>query len=107
VGLKNLEVFDFRTKTWTVLVAGKSRNWLQNWINSPDGKYAYYAAGGTEESIQRVRIADHHVETVTSLKDFTRALNPYIQLRMTADGSPSLTRALDSEEIYALNVRWP
>ena len=45
------------------------------------------------------------METVTSLKDFTRALNPYIQLRMTADGSPSLTRALDSEEIYALNVR--
>jgi DNA-binding winged helix-turn-helix (wHTH) protein/WD40 repeat protein len=105
--LKNLEVFDFRTKTWTVLVAGNFRNWLQNWINSPDGKFVYYAAGGPEESIQRVRVADRHVETVNSLKDFTRASNPYIQLRMTADGSPSLTRALDSEEIYVLNVRWP
>lgn len=105
--LKNLEVFDFKTKTWTVLVAGNFRNWLQNWINSPDAKYVYYAAGGPEESIQRVRVADRHVETVNSLKDFARASNPYIQLRMTADGSPSLTRALDSEEIYALNVRWP
>jgi DNA-binding winged helix-turn-helix (wHTH) protein/Tol biopolymer transport system component len=102
--LKKLMIFDFRTRTWTDLVAAT----LENWINSPDGKYAYYAAGGTEASIQRIRIADRHVETVTSLKDFTRVSNyEGPQLRMAADGSPSLTRAIDNEEIYALNVRWP
>ena len=102
--LKKLMIFDFRTRTWTDLVAAI----LENWINSPDGKYAYYAAGGTEASIQRIRIADRHVETVTSLKDFTR-ISTYEgpQLRMTADGSPTLTRDMDSEEIYVLNVRWP
>jgi DNA-binding winged helix-turn-helix (wHTH) protein len=102
--LKKLMIFDFRTRTWTDLVTAI----LENWINSPDGKYAYYTAGGTESSLQRVRIADRHVETVTSLKDFTRVSNfGAAQLRMAADGSPTLTRAVDSEEIYVLNVRWP
>jgi DNA-binding winged helix-turn-helix (wHTH) protein len=102
--LKKLMMFDFRTGKWTDLVAAI----LENWINSPDGKYAYYTAGGTESSLQRIRIADRHVETVTSLKDFTRVSNfGAAQLRMAADGSPSLTRAIDNEEIYALNVRWP
>ncbi len=102
--LRKLMIFDFRTGKWTDLVAAT----LENWINSQDGKYVYYAAGGVESSIQRIRVADHHVETVTSLKDFTRVQNfGAPQLRMAADGSPTLTRAVDSEEVYALIVRWP
>jgi len=102
--LKTLMMFDFRTRKWTDLVAAI----LENWINSPDGKYVYYTAGGTESSLQRIRVADRHIETVTSLKDFIRASNfGAAQLRMAADGSPTFTRAVDSEEIYALNVRWP
>jgi DNA-binding winged helix-turn-helix (wHTH) protein len=106
--LKKLMIFDFRTKAWTDLVTVDVRNLVQNWINSPDGKYVYYAAGGQEATIQRVRVADRHVEMVTSLKNFTRVANfGSPQLRIAADGSPTLTRAVDSEEIYALNVRWP
>jgi DNA-binding winged helix-turn-helix (wHTH) protein/WD40 repeat protein len=106
--LKDLMIFDFRTRAWTRIVAGNVQNPLQNWINSPDGKYIYYAAGGSEASIQRIRVADRHVETITSLKDFTRVANfGSHQLRVAPDGSPTLTRAVDSEEIYALNVRWP
>jgi Tol biopolymer transport system component len=106
--LKKLMIFDFRTKAWTDLVAVNVRNLVQNWINSPDGKYVYYSAGGQEATIQRVRVADRKVETITSLKDFTRVANfGAPQLRMAADGSPTLTRAVDTEEIYALNMRWP
>jgi hypothetical protein len=106
--LKKLEIFDFRTRTWTELVTVNVRNLIQNWINSPDGKYVYYAAGGAEPTIQRIRVADRKVETVTSLKDFTRVANfGAPQLRMAEDGSPTLTRAVDTEEIYALNMLWP
>jgi hypothetical protein len=65
-------------------------------------------AGWSEASIQRIRVADRNVETVTSLKDFTRVANfGSPQLRAAPDGSPTLTRAVDSEEVYALNVCWP
>jgi hypothetical protein len=72
--LKKLEIFDFKTKAWTDLVAVDVRNLIHNWINSPDGKYVYYAAGGKERRFSTF-LADRKVETVTSLKDFTRVAN--------------------------------
>ena len=106
--LKKIMIFDFRTKAWTDLVVGSRNNWLQNWINSPDGRYVYYAAGGVEATIQRIRIVDHHIETIVNLKDFTRVANfGAPQLRVAPDGSPTLTRAIDSEEIYALTAHRP
>jgi Tol biopolymer transport system component len=102
--LKKLLIFDLRTGKWTDLVAGN----FANWINSPDGKYVYFASGGAEPSVQRIRVADRHIETITSLKDFIRVSNfGFPQLRVAPDGSPMLTRDLDSQQIYALNVRWP
>jgi DNA-binding beta-propeller fold protein YncE len=103
-GLKTVLIFDLRTNRWTDLVSGN----FENWINSPDGKYVYLAAGGPEPSIQRVRVADRHVETITSLKDFNRVLNFGLpQLRVAPDGSPTLTRDVDPQQIYALTIRWP
>jgi hypothetical protein len=99
-----LLIFDLRTRKWTDLVAGS----FKNWINSPDGKYVYFSVGGAEPMVQRIRVADHHLETITSLKDFAEVAEPrLLQLRVAPDGSPILTRAVDSMEIYALNVRWP
>jgi hypothetical protein len=104
VDLNRIQIFDLRTKKWTDLVTPN----LENWINSPDGKYVYFASGGAEPRIQRIRVADHHIETITSLKDFTRLLNFGLpQLRVAPDGSPTLTRDADPQQIYALNVRWP
>ncbi len=99
-----LATFDLKTKKWTDLVPGN----FANEINSPDGKYIYVATADTEPSLQRIRVADRHVETITSLKGFTRVMNfGWTQLRVAPDGSPTLTRSVDSQEIYALNVRWP
>ena len=75
---------------------------------SPDHKYLYFATTGSEPRVERLRIADHQVETVVSLKDFSRLL--YYRgttLGVAPDGSPILTREMSSSEIYALNVRWP
>ncbi len=94
--------FDLNTKKWTDFLAGT----FVHWINSPDRKFVYIATGGTEPSIQRVQVSDRQVETIVSLKEFAGVSNfGWTQLRVAPDGSPVLTRALDTEEIYALQVR--
>jgi Tol biopolymer transport system component/predicted Ser/Thr protein kinase len=106
IGQKKLTVFDLRTKKWSDLVDSEFE--ISNWINSPDGTYVLFAVGGLEPSIRRVRVVDHHVKTITSLKDFNRIVNfGNSQLRVAPDGSPTLTRDVDPEQIYALTVRWP
>jgi serine/threonine protein kinase len=102
--LTKLVIFNLKTSKWADLIAGN----FANWIGSPDRKYVYFATGGSEPTVQRLRIADRHVEMITSLKDFSRVINfGWTQLRVTPDGSPILTRAVDDQEVYALNVRWP
>src|SRR5215467_4465537 len=81
---------------------------LVNWINSPDRKYVYIATGGPEPIVQQIRVSDRQAETVVSLKDFAELSNfGWTQLRVAPDGSPTLTRALDTQEIYALGVHLP
>jgi hypothetical protein len=56
----------------------------------------------------RVRIADHHVETIVGLKDFHRVVNDgNTQINVAPDGSPIFTRDTGYQEIYALNIHWP
>ena len=94
---------DLNTKKWTDFLA---RRCFCTPINAPDRRFVYIATGGTEPSIQRVRVSDRQVETIVSLKDFAGVSNfGWTQLRVAPDGSPVLTRALDTEEIYALQVR--
>jgi hypothetical protein len=64
--------------------------------------------GNPDPGLQRIRLSDRQMETITSLNDFPRVLNfGWTQLGVTPDGSPVLTRAADGSEVYALNVRWP
>jgi hypothetical protein len=95
---------DLDSGKWTDFLDGS----FSDWINSPDRKYVYFATGGMEPTIQRIRIKNRQVETIVSLKDFSAlANNGWTQLRVAPDGSPALTRALDTQEIYALQARWP
>jgi DNA-binding winged helix-turn-helix (wHTH) protein len=99
-----LMTFDLKTGKWSDLIAGD----FANSAASPDHKYLYFATTGSEAKVERLRIADHQVEIVASLKDFSRL--PYYRtttLGVAPDGSPILTRDMSSPEIYALNVRWP
>jgi serine/threonine protein kinase/Tol biopolymer transport system component len=81
---------------------------IEHWMISPDGKYLYLTTRGAEAKAIRVRVADHQVETIVSLKGFHRVVNHGdTQINVAPDGSPVFTRDSGYEEIYALNVRWP
>lgn len=96
--------FDFKTQTWTDLLAGN----FVDWVVSPDSKYLYFTTGGTEPKAQRLRFADHQVETFTSLKDFRRVTDwAATEINVAPDGSPIFARDIGSQEIYALTLRWP
>jgi serine/threonine protein kinase/Tol biopolymer transport system component len=97
--------FDFKTQKWSDLIAGN----FVNWMVSLDGKYLYFTTGGAEPKAQRLRFADHHLETLTGLKDLRRVVDPVLnsmQINVSPDGSAVFTRDRGSQEVYALNIRW-
>ncbi len=93
---------DFNTGKWSDLVEGS----FVSWMVSPDRKYLYIATGGAEPKAQRLRLADHQIETITSLKNFRRVADS-AGVSIAPDGSPVFTRDIGSQEIYALTVKWP
>jgi WD40 repeat protein len=106
---KRLVVFDVKTQKWSDLVSFTPPGTVVNWFHSPDYKYVYYTTGGSEPQALRVRLADHKVETITSLKDLPRATGPdgNTQIGVAPDGSAVFTRDIGTQEIYALTVKWP
>jgi Tol biopolymer transport system component/predicted Ser/Thr protein kinase len=102
-------VFDMKTQEWSDLLPGTTPTIFVNWLHSPNYKYLYFATGGTDPQILRVRLADRNVETITSLKDLRQTAGPdgNTQISVASDGSPVLTRDIGTQEIYALTVKWP
>jgi eukaryotic-like serine/threonine-protein kinase len=101
-----LMTFDLRTQKWTELGGGR----VLNWIVTPDNRYVYVASEGAEPELRRIRLADHQVETITSLKNLRRVVDQvegFTQLDVSPDGSPVFSRDIGTQEVYALNVRWP
>lgn len=98
--------FDFKTKKWSEVAAGDFVNWMPSW----DGKYLYCVTRDPEDpKALRIRLADHHVELVSSLKGLHRAVDESsgTWVGLSPDGSLLLTRDLGTQEIYALTVSWP
>jgi hypothetical protein len=104
-----LVIFDVTTQRWSDLVPGPIPGTVSNWAHAPDFKYVYYTTGGAEPQVLRVRLADHTVETIASLKDLPLAIGPdsNTQVSVAPDGSPVFTRDIGTQEIYALSVKWP
>ena len=103
-GLK-LRTFDLKTQKWSDLLAGD----FVSWAVTLDGRYLVFTTGGAEPKLQRLRFADHKVETIDSLKDLRRVVdaNEGTQVNVAPDGSPVFTRDTGTQEIYALTVKWP
>ncbi len=104
--LRKFRIFEFKTQKWSDLVADN----VVNWNFSLDRKYFYFTTRGAEPKVLRLRVADRQIETITSLKDFRRAVDSVesnTQISVAPDGSPTFTRDIGTQEIYALNVRWP
>jgi eukaryotic-like serine/threonine-protein kinase len=100
-------LFDFKTRKWTELISNPDR--FINWETSHDCKYFFYSTGGNNPTIFRMRVADHVVEKIASLKDLHVVDDPYvsIQLSVGADDSPVVTRDIGTQEVYAITVKWP
>jgi len=100
-----LLTFDFQTQKWSDLITGA----LTAMAISPDRRYLYYTTGGAEPKAWRLRFVDHRVETITSLEDASRAGKMVWlgDIEVAPDGSALLTRETGTQEVYALNIRWP
>jgi Tol biopolymer transport system component len=104
-----LVVFDLNTQKWSDLVPGPIPGGVVNWAHTPDFKYVCFTTGGAEPQVLRVRLADHMVEAISSLKNLSRATiaGQTTQVSVAPDGSPVFTRDVGTQEIYALTVKWP
>jgi hypothetical protein len=102
-------VFDMKTQKWSDLLPGTTPPIFVNWAHSPDYKYLYFATGGSDPQVSRVRLADRRMETIAGLKDLQRAIGPdgNTQISVAPDGSPVFTRDIGTQEIYALTLKWP
>jgi len=94
-------LFNFANQKWTELA--KTTIGSQAW--SADSKFVYFDNGfSTAQAIYRVRISDHKVEQVASLKDFRRVVTPWnTWFGLTPEGAPLLMHDVGSQEVYALD----
>jgi Tol biopolymer transport system component len=100
--------FNFSSNKWSDLISLPSS--AQSWQLSTDRKSLYYVIGGKELKVQRVGLANRKVETVAELKDFHQTHDLLIggaDFGALPDGSLIFSRDISSQEIYALNMRWP
>ena len=102
---QTLKIYNLKSQAWSNLLSGT----IVNWAHSPDWKYLYYTTGGSEPQAMRIRLSDHKIEVITSLKGIRRALDPSgaTQMGVAPDGSPVFTLDIGTQEIYALTTKWP
>jgi serine/threonine protein kinase/Tol biopolymer transport system component len=105
VDSQKLMLFDFTTQKWSE-VTGTSVGFTE-W--SPDSEYVYFDTGLSKDpALYRIRITDHKLERLASLKDFRRAVFLGIPWSgLTPDGSPLLMRDTGTQEVYALDFEAP
>ncbi len=99
-------VYDSTTQKW-VEVVNKGALGYPSW--SREGKYIYVEIVSSGESaIYRVRISDHKLERVVSLKGLRRAWTVGGQWNgLAPDDSPLVLRDVGTQEIYALDWQAP
>jgi eukaryotic-like serine/threonine-protein kinase len=99
-GPETLQVFDLVTRKWTEL--GRIYVGYPSW--SRDSKYVYFDSPEGEPGFYRVRVADHKLERLFSLKN-VRLADGWTGL--APDDSPLVLRDVGTQEIYALDVNLP
>ena len=100
---QGLMLFDFTTQKWSELV--KLTMGYPSW--SRDSQHVYFdCAAGNDPAFYRVRISDHKLERLASLKNVRRA-GLFGWTGLAPDDSPLLLRDVGTEEIYALDWHAP
>jgi hypothetical protein len=98
--------FDFKSQKWSELLSGN----FVTWSASLDGKYLYFTTGGAEPQAKRIRLSEGKVETIANLSGLRRvvdAIEGIPQIATAPDSSIVFTRDIGTQEIYALNIKWP
>ena len=100
-----LLLFSFANQKWTELA--KTAIGFFDW--SADSKFVYFDNGfSIDQAVFRVRISDHKIEQVASLKDFRRVVTPWnTWFGLTPQGDPLLMHDIGSQEVYALDFEAP
>jgi len=79
-------------------------------VPSLDGKYVYFEkSDGQGRKVFRIQLEDRRIEPVADLSG-VRRVEKYGQgtwLGIGPDGSVLITRDIGTQEIYALDVKWP
>jgi Tol biopolymer transport system component len=99
-GPETLQVFDLVTRKYTEL--GTIQVGFENW--SRDSKYIYFDSPVGEIGFYRVRVSDHKLERLFSLKNVRLADN---WTGVAPDDSPLVLRDIGTQEIYALDWAAP
>jgi Tol biopolymer transport system component/tRNA A-37 threonylcarbamoyl transferase component Bud32 len=99
-GPETLQVFDLVTRKWKEV--GTIQVGYGNW--SKDSKYIYFDSPAAEPGYYRVRVADHKLEKLFSLKNVRLA---DLWTGLAPDDSPLVLRDVGTQEIYALDVELP
>jgi Tol biopolymer transport system component/predicted Ser/Thr protein kinase len=101
-GPETLTLFDFSTQKWVQLeqlVVG-----FPSW--SRDSKYIYFDSQGEDRAFYRVRISDHKLERLVSLKGL-RLTGALGWTGLAQDDSPLVLRDVGTQEIYAFDWNAP
>jgi len=101
-GPETLVLFDFSTQKWVQLeqvVVG-----FPSW--SRDSKYIYFDSQGGDHAFYRVRISDHKLERLVSLKGL-RLTGYFSWTGLALDDSPLVLRDVGTQEIYAFDWNVP
>jgi hypothetical protein len=97
-------LFDFKSQKWTELARITSA--YPNW--SRDGEYLHFHTFGSDPALYRVRISDHKLEKIASLKGLRLAIGAWgAWCGLAPDDSPTILRDVGSQEIYALDLQLP
>jgi Tol biopolymer transport system component len=103
-GPENVQLFDFTKKNWVELE--KLFVGYPSW--SRDSKYVYFdSPTGTDPAFYRVRISDHKVEKLVSLKNLRLTGSGGSWTGLAPDDSPLVLRDVGTQEIYALDWQAP
>jgi hypothetical protein len=103
---KTLRIYDLSSRTWQDVSPAEGAG-MPAW--SADSRYVYFDNGLSHDSaVYRMRISDHKMEHVASLKNTRRAIwgnLPWFGL--SSKDEPLVIRDVGSQEVYALDFETP
>ena len=107
-----LRLFDVATQKWTVAWTEPPGSFLgyEEW--SRDGKYIFFqswSSQGADYRIRRLRLNDKKIEEITNLKNIRRVNDLWyssLWFGLSPEDSPLISRDINTQEIYALDMDW-